>query len=554
MLWVKESHGRQPWPVRIRGDGGLILGSGTLLGDRHVLTCAHVIDSSAGRRGAATGGPPATRVMVDLVRLPHLAARSARVTPGGWAPLDGDGHGDVALLELADPVPGQQGAELRRLPLWQQQVYAFGFPREFSDGETVHAVLDGQVGPGGEQVQMTPANPGLWVRGGFSGAAAVDERTGHVVGMVVSYYSDPAAGRSYMVPVETILHHAPAVARWVVGGSSVDEELASLSAGHRDGPAALRIARLYARRSPENVLVIVTGRPGSTVSAALRRAVVLSNRELRPASAGQAEPDGDPTVPPLGSIDLSLDAAGKPPRELAERILEFVGAGEPAAGPVGDLVGAAAPRSVLIDGVDESTDPEELLAEVVGPIVDRAAERDLRVLLGFRGPAIDVRLGLLARRIAGLRAAEGLARAHHRELAAQLTGLPTVPARATRLRVRLTALRAAAGQPDPGPLPEHLAAVERATDRALHEMAELRRRLTELASAHQRLRGLLDAQRARAGAGGLTEHHELGASYRRAHDLLRGGPCELAEATAAVHGYADQVRRALDDRQEGGPS
>ncbi|WP_433342690.1 trypsin-like serine peptidase [Micromonospora sp. CA-111912] len=551
---MKESHGRQPWPVRIRGGNGLILGSGVLLGDRHVLTCAHVIDSSAGRRGAATGDPPVTRVLVDLVRLPHLAARSARVTPGGWAPLDKDGHGDVALLELADPVPGQQGAELRRLPLWQRQVYAFGFPKGFSDGETVHAVLDGQAGPSGEQVQMIPANPGLWVRPGFSGAAAVDERTGHVVGMVVSYYNDPAAGLSYMIPVETILRHAPVVAQWVVGGSSVDEGFVPPSEGHRDGPAALLIARHYARRSPENVLVIVTGRPGSTVSAALRRAVVLSNRELRPASAGPDEPDGDPTVPPLGSIDLSLDAAGKPPRELAERILEFVGAVEPAAGPVGDRVGAAAPRSVLIDGVDESTNPEELLTEVVGPIVDRAAERDLRVLLGFRGPAIDLRLRLLDRRIARLSAAEDLAHAHHHELAAQLTGLPTVPARATRLRIRLTTLRAAAGKPDPGPLPEHLAAAERATDQALYEVAGLRRRLTELTSAHQRLRGLLDAQRAHAGAGGLTEHHELGASYRQAHDLLRDGPCELTEATAAVHGYADQVRHALGDRQEGGSS
>ncbi|WP_320066105.1 serine protease [Micromonospora sp. RTGN7] len=551
---MKEIHGRQPWPVRIRGQSGQILGSGTLLGDRHVLTCAHVVDSAAGRRGAAADAPPATRVTIDLVRVPGLPSRRAWVTAGGWVPLNADGRGDVALLELVEPVPGQLGAELRRRELWMRRVYSFGFPKDFSEGETVHALLDGQAGPGGEQVQMTRTNRGLWVRGGFSGAAVVDEQTGQVVGMVVNHYTDPDAGRSYMIPVETILHHVPAVGAWVVGGSSVDEELASMSATHQDDRVALGIAQLYERRTAENVLVIVTGPPDSAVSATVKRAVVLSNRQLVPVSAGPLAADEDPTLPPLGSIDLALEASGKRPEELVERILTYVDAEEPTAGPVGDLLGAAVPRSVLIDGVDESTDPELLLADVVGPIVDRAADRDLRVVLGFRGPAVAFRLALLARRIAGLRVAEGRARAHRHELEAHLTGLPRGPARATRLRIRLIALRAAAGQPDPGSLPQHLAVVERETDRALHDVTGLRRLLAARASEHQQLRGLLDAQRARALGAGLTEHQVLGASYRRAHDLLWVGPCDLAEATAVVHAYADEVRSALGDRQEGEPS
>ncbi|WP_229402125.1 trypsin-like serine peptidase [Micromonospora okii] len=548
---MKDSHGRQPWPVRIRGDGGLVLGSGTLLGDRHVLTCAHVVDRAAGRRGAASVEPPAVRVLVDLVRLPHLAARGARVAPGGWAPMAADGRGDVALLELGDPVAGQPGARLRRLPLWQRPIYAFGFPKEFSEGETVHAVLDGRVGPGNEQVQMIPANPGLWVRGGFSGAAAVDSATGHVVGMIVAYYSDPAAGRSFMIPVETLLRHVPEVARWVVGGSSVDETLTVGSARPEDSGAAGLIAGFFSRSSARNVLVVVAGHPDSAVAAALRRAVVLSSPELRPPSAGP--PGSGPPVPPLGSIELSLDAAGKPPREIARRILEFAGADAPAGDPGADLLGAAAPRSVLIDGVDASTDPKGFVADVLGPIVDRAAERDLRVLLSFRGTAVDVRLDLLARRLTALRAERARAREQRRALAERLTDVPAEPAPTAGLRVALTRLRAAAARSDAPPVPERLADLERATDRALHDAARLRRRLAELAHAHRQLRGLLDAQRARALAGGLTEHRELGVAYRRAHDLLRGGPSPLAEATAAVYGYADEVRRALGDRREGEP-
>ncbi|WP_433686357.1 trypsin-like peptidase domain-containing protein [Micromonospora carbonacea] len=545
---MRENHGRQPWVVRIRGGNGVILGSGTLLGDRHVLTCAHVVDRAVGR---ATAGatPPADRVQVELVRLPRLSARSAGVVAGGWVPAGKEGQGDIALLELSDPVPGRLGPELRRLPLWEKHVYAFGFPKEFRDGETVHAVLNGGAGPANEWMQMdpSPASPGLRVRSGFSGAAAVDNETGYVVGMVVSYYSGPGSGRSFMIPVETMLHHLPLLQTWVVGDSSVDRELTSVGGGREDGEVARRTADFFARRSPQNVLVVVTGPPTSTPSATVRRAVVLSNRQLRPSSVDPAAAERDPSLPPLGSIDLALDAAGKPPRELAARILGFVGS-------TGHLLGDAAPRSLLIDGVDESSDPEALVDDVIGPIVDRAADRDLRILVGFRSPAVGLRLALLARRITGLHDAEHLAREHRRRLEARVRGLPPAKPRATLLRIRLTALRAAAREPDPGPLLEHLAAMEQGTDRALHEATALRRELTARAAEHQQLRGLLDAHRARAVAGGLTEHRGIGRSYRQAHDLLWAGPCDLTEAADAVHAYAEAVRGALDDRREGATS
>ncbi|MFG1901394.1 trypsin-like serine peptidase [Micromonospora carbonacea] len=549
---MRENHGRQPWVVRIRGGNGVILGSGTLLGDRHVLTCAHVVDRAVGR---ATAGatPPADRVQVELVRLPRLSARSAGVVTGGWVPAGKEGQGDIALLELSDPVPGRPGAELRRLPLWEKHVYAFGFPKEFRDGETVHAVLHGGTGPANEWMQMdpSPASPGLRVRSGFSGAAAVDNETGYVVGMVVSYYSGPASGRSFMIPVETLLHHLPLLQTWVVGDSSVDRELTSVGGGREDGEVARRTADFFARRFAQNVLVVVTGPPTSASSATVRRAVVLANRQLRPSSVDPAAAERDPSLPPLGSIDLALDAAGKPPRELAARILGFVGSTGP---PAGDLLGDAAPRSLLIDGVDESSDPEALVDDVVGPIVDRAADRDLRILVGFRSPAVGLRLALLARRITGLHDAEHLAREHRRRLETRVRGLPPAKPRATLLRIRLTALRSAAREPDPGPLLEHLAAMEQGTDRALHEATALRRELTARAAEHQQLRGLLDAHRARAVAGGLTEHRGIGRSYRQAHDLLWAGPCDLTEAADAVHAYAEAVRGALDDRREGATS
>ncbi|BCL15941.1 hypothetical protein [Micromonospora sagamiensis] len=45
-----------------------------------------------------------------------------------------------------------------------------------------------------------------------------------------------------------------------------------------------------------------------------------------------------------------------------------------------------------------------------------------------------------------------------------------------------------------------------------------------------------------AGSAELTGDIARRDRYRRAHDLLRTGPA------GAVHGYGDEVRRALDDR------
>jgi hypothetical protein len=48
------------WPLaRICGDGGAICGTGFVVGARHVVTCAHVVDDALGRaqgeRGLAVG-------------------------------------------------------------------------------------------------------------------------------------------------------------------------------------------------------------------------------------------------------------------------------------------------------------------------------------------------------------------------------------------------------------------------------------------------------------------------------------------------------------------
>ncbi|GAB3059208.1 serine protease [Micromonospora schwarzwaldensis] len=541
------NHGNEPWPARIRGPHGEVLGAGLAVDDRHVLTCAHVI---AGGDGAAD--PPAGPVDVDLVGQPGAPTTSARVLPDCWVPPTVDGRGDLALLELATPLPHGPFAPLRRLRSWGRRVVICGYPQTLEQGAYVRARLRGRSGAGRERVQMDSPATGPQVVQGFSGAAVVDEVTGHVVGMVVSTYDDaeggreavavgaPASGLSWMIPVETIVHHLPSLRDRVSGEPSVDLDFLLPDPTPVDPSTARRIADFFGHRLPANVLVMVTVHPGSGAAAAVRRAAVRSSREFRPSGGPAAGPDDDIAAPPIGSIDLAVDAAGRSTGDLSQRIADWSGpAGGAPAGPRPDDA-EPPPRALIINNIDAAAEPEKLLTEVVLPLVDQAPARDLRMLLTFRGESVPLRTALLAHRVAALRSTEDAARAAYRVVAPLVADAPPVPARAIRLRVRLTALRAAASQGDAS-LPGRLADTERTTDRALREAESVRQRLVAMRDHWAELRGRLDAFLAMAVRHGLSEDPGLGPGQRRAHGLFVDGPCDLAAAEAAVREYGEAL-------------
>ncbi|MFJ6198069.1 trypsin-like peptidase domain-containing protein [Micromonospora sp. NPDC092111] len=525
------------------------------LDDRHILTCAHVV-------GAATetdlaGAAPPWPVDVDLVGQPGTPTVPARVVPGCWAPPTDDGRGDVALLKLAAPLPHGPFAPLRRLRPWGRRVVVCGFPEALEHGAFVRARLAGPAGAGRERVQMDPVTIGPQVSPGFSGAAVVDEITGHVVGMVVSTYRDgdgngagvAGTGLSWMIPVETILHYLPRVRDHVSGEPSVDVGFLLPHHTPADPSTARRIADFFGQRVPANVLVIVTVHPQSGTAAAVRQAAVLSNRELRPSGDRAGEPDEAPAVPPVGSIDLAVDTAGKSTGEVSRRIADWTGGADDASL---DRAAETPPRALIINNIDEATEPETLLAEVVLPLVDQAPARDLRMLLTFRSESVPLRIALLASRIATLQSTEDAARRAYRAVAPLVADPPQVPARATRLRVRLTALRAATATAGPESLAARLASTERATDRASREAESVRQQLVALEERWSELRGRLDGFLAMAVRHGLSEDSALSPFHRRAYQLLTAGRCDLLAADAAVRRYTNAVLHRVEAQRERG--
>src|SRR5260370_1510858 len=95
--------------ARIRTANGRIVGAGFLVGERQVLTCAHVV-SKVLELAASPVDPPQGVVSLDFPLVPPHTLFTAKVVL--WCPPLPDGRGDIAGLELQSELPA--GAEAVR--------------------------------------------------------------------------------------------------------------------------------------------------------------------------------------------------------------------------------------------------------------------------------------------------------------------------------------------------------------------------------------------------------------------------------------------------------
>lgn len=159
--------------VALCTDEGSIVGTGFLVDDRVILTCAHVV--------VAAGGGPSSTVSVRF----HITGDKcpASVVSDQWRASDGD---DVAVLRLeveapesAAPVQLENAANCAG-----HSFRAFGYP-SLGDIEGLWATgkIEGLVSEAGRQLlQLNSQN----LAQGMSGGPVLDETTHRVVGMITS--------------------------------------------------------------------------------------------------------------------------------------------------------------------------------------------------------------------------------------------------------------------------------------------------------------------------------------------------------------------------------
>jgi hypothetical protein len=523
----------EPWRVCVRDSQGHVRGAGVALGDRYVLTCAHVLSDAE------------DEVSVEFVGLRDQPASRARIVREWCVRPRPDQRGDVALLELMGSGPSGAGATLRRMALsWDRSVRVCGFPQGPDTGVYTRALLAGVAAAGREWLPMNTRPGEQHIRDGFSGAGVVDDRTGEVLGIAVGEDLAEAAGLPWMIPVETILHHLPRVQEWVTGDAGTDQVfLERPNAGEVSGDRIKRTSDWFSRRDSGDRLSIVTPEEA--------KAAVHADSE--------STPDGSA----VSNVDLAIDVSGQTVDAVARRVLDRSGTPLNDTVPPGEQArDGVPPMTIVVTGIDAARDPKALLQQVFLPLLRQGC----RLVLAFAdgSPMLPVvrewRIGTLADRLGRLGEQIEAIESVERELMSlrrRVRHDGTVNYRGTVLAVALAVVRDVADSADSaaeGLAFEMLDGAERKAAAALREATTVRDQLREDLADRDALRGELIAYQAKANDDGLVEVDELDEANRAAYEQLWQEPTDLATAHEAVRRYRHVIREQGRRRPKGGRS
>ncbi|MGP4010457.1 nSTAND1 domain-containing NTPase [Streptomyces sp. 4N124] len=367
------------------GDGE-VTGSGFLIAERTLCTCAHVVANALGTSDTDPA-PPAAPVTLDF---PLLTPPSARLTATvtHWRPVAGDGGGDIALLALEAIVPGTTPVRFAGgTAVWDHRFRVLGFPLRSDDhGLWAHGRLRAPVGRGWTSMEPTESRRGLPVGQGFSGAPVWDIEQGGVVGMTVAADVGSGATTAYLIPTALLLGLEPAhLACPFRGLESFREEDAGVFFARR--AESERIAEAL-RAHP---FVPVAGASGVGKSSLVRAGVLPLLR-----SAGHTVTDfaGQPDTDPVRTLAEAVGGQFPPARDLAQRLGRDPETATLLGARILELAGTAG-HVILLDQFEETvgarpSDARALL-DVLLPMARAAhpAGRRLRVLATLRSASLE---------------------------------------------------------------------------------------------------------------------------------------------------------------------
>lgn len=382
------------------------LSAGFVIDSKRVLTHARAINARHARgEDLWVAFPKAGHLIQERIRVRDVAL-PAQVAIN-----------DVAILTLADPVPGEVAARLR-CPTPGDLVgsawWSFGFPGSDWRGGSLSGTVGEDLTYGLvrlDTVDWTPMEPG------YGGAALWSPAYGAVVGMVSpANSSDPCAMTLWQIDrclpeqklrtlttwsVEAAGEEALAAWGWSLDtdpeadrhwrprarGVSVESERGFRFRGRR---MALTDIVAWLEDRQDRRALVVTGSPGVGKSAVLGRIVTTAD-----AGITACLPDDDAAVrAPVGAVACAVHAKGKTALDVATEIARAASAtlprtteDLPAAMRLALTDRAVASFTVVIDALDEAATPEHartIITRMVLPLMETCGDIGVRILLGSR--------------------------------------------------------------------------------------------------------------------------------------------------------------------------
>lgn len=195
--------------VRIFCDTGDPAGSGFLVSEKYIFTCAHVIDKAL-RLSQEAPRLDEECVYLDFPIVEPDKRFRARVVSHRPRRPGSQTEQDIAVLELLDNRPAKSSAVwlIQAEEIWDHSFKAFGFPAGFPSGVWASGTLRGRQANGWIQIEAVKL-PGYSVQKGFSGTPVWDEHIGGVVGMVVSADKSEKSRAAFVIPSNILFESFP---------------------------------------------------------------------------------------------------------------------------------------------------------------------------------------------------------------------------------------------------------------------------------------------------------------------------------------------------------
>jgi hypothetical protein len=335
---------------------GRLIGCGTLIDNRHVVTCAHIFDTAARR--------PAHPISVDFTIAGAAVSVNATIPADGWISGPGDEYGepprDLAVLTLETDAPSAPApVRVRATPRGHrfrtsQLRGAVGRP----DGAEEELLLLVPDEPAPAADRHTSCGEPVW-----------DESLGAVAGLAIRCGIDGPARMASLQSLAEIWPPLADLARswWprLADAHTTDHWLPSAQRPDDGLPARTTVSErltgwLTDPAAPRTAVVV--GSPGTGRSTALARLLVDTDPRLSTAVAG----------PPVSPFHLAIDVQSG---TAAEFIAGFAAAADVTAETPDELVAALARRpgrfTALVDSVDEAFSLED--TEAIAALLLRIA-------------------------------------------------------------------------------------------------------------------------------------------------------------------------------------
>ncbi|OQY29698.1 MAG: hypothetical protein B6I38_07945 [Anaerolineaceae bacterium 4572_5.1] len=172
------------------------VGIGTLVTERYIVTCAHVVNAALGRSKLLDSQHPDNMVNLDFPLLGSSSPESFKA----HATEIWDVETDVAILELNEPIPPTATPIpfMLQESVWDHNFRVYGVPEDSQEDTWDTGKLRARLSNSRIEIEGKKLKPG------FSGGAVWDETINGIVGIVVTANPDLETAAAHIIPTSLI--------------------------------------------------------------------------------------------------------------------------------------------------------------------------------------------------------------------------------------------------------------------------------------------------------------------------------------------------------------